>query len=342
MEEKKRKEGKINKWKPKNASQIFVSRDGKIFRCHFLKVFTTNTPEKIEELSVFFINKSSYENQLDHIVSYINFFINFYDTDMEFMIAYFKLSNVIGRERSFDESGVDGFIDLLYDVLFTRTMIEKIRRLTEDNYMDDIESDDNDKKPYLKSEKKHLESLEFTNQHIKVLLCISMAIKIMCPAMLHFTKINHIPIGKTTDTLFRFYKRLFTIFGYGTDYCLKDSDDNILEDEIPYEDMMSIVEREHLEKVDYDYTHRYYGVIDGKEVYYTPIEINIYNKLYIYCKAKILESHATNSTIYGQREIGGIDVFTVIEQFTRRVLITENVVKYMFNDNIVGLTIKFN
>jgi hypothetical protein len=40
----------------------------------------------------------------------------------------------------------------------------------------------------------------------------------------------------------------------------------------------------------------------------------------------VLESNATNQTMFDKREIFGIDVFTVIEQFTNRVIISENVV----------------
>ena len=328
------KQSKINVWKPRDDSEIFVDRNGKLFECYFEKVFITD--KDITKYNRFFINKSSYENQLDHIVSYINFFINFYDRDMEVMTAYLKFASEIGKERTYDNEGIEGFIDLIYEILFTPTVIDKIRQLTEDNYKDDIESSSDDKKHYMKSEKKHLESLEFTNQHIKVLLCISMAIKIMCPVMLHFTKINQIPIGKNTDTIFRFYKKLFTIFGYGTDYSVKDEDGNILVEEVPYDQVMEHVRLGSLVRVPDEYTHRYYFIEDGKKLYYTPIKINIYNKLYIYCKAKVLESNATNSPIFAQREITGIDVFSVIESFTRRVLITENIVKYRFNDNIVG------
>ena len=51
------------------------------------------------------------------------------------------------------------------------------------------------------------------------------------------------------------------------------------------------------------------------------------------CKAKVLESNANNAPIFSQREIFGIDVFSVINQFTKKVLISENVVKYKFNEH---------
>ena len=59
----------------------------------------------------------------------------------------------------------------------------------------------------------------------------------------------------------------------------------------------------------------------------------MYNKLYVYVKAKVLESNANNAPIFNQREIFGVDVFSVVNQFTKKVLISENVVKYKFNEH---------
>ena len=47
----------------------------------------------------------------------------------------------------------------------------------------------------------------------------------------------------------------------------------------------------------------------------------------------MLESYANNSPIFSQREIFGTDVYTVVNQFTKKVLISENMVKYKFNEN---------
>ena len=40
-----------------------------------------------------------------------------------------------------------------------------------------------------------------------------------------------------------------------------------------------------------------------------------------------MESNANNAPIYNQREIFGVDVFSVVNQFTKKVLISENMVK---------------
>ena len=46
-----------------------------------------------------------------------------------------------------------------------------------------------------------------------------------------------------------------------------------------------------------------------------------------------MENKSNNDRMYQQREILGVDEFTVIHRFTRVVLISENIVKFKFNEN---------
>ena len=46
-----------------------------------------------------------------------------------------------------------------------------------------------------------------------------------------------------------------------------------------------------------------------------------------------MENKSNNDKMYAQREILGIDEFSVIHRFTRVVLISENLVKFKFNEN---------
>lgn len=347
LTEKEKKTSKINSWKPKNSSEIYVDKDGKLFICYFEKVFPKNA-ENVLPYDRFIISKASYEAQLDVITRYINFFINTYDKDMELMTAYLKLKFSIDKQKMYDGSAINGFIDLLYDVMFTPTMVNKIRLMVEENYLDDIESDDDNKKKYLKSEKKHLESLEFTNQHVKVLLAISFGIKIMSPVMFHYTRMNSVDIGKDTYTIYRFYERLFVIFGFGTDYNIYNEDGTLYDTDIKADQVNEHIKASHLVPVKDGYVTKYYFDISdlkpnekSRQVYYSPIRINMYNKLWIYVKAKVLESNASNSPIFAQREVFGVDLFSVVNMFTKRVLISDNMVKYKFNEHLNKKTGKY-
>ena len=153
--------------------------------------------------------------------------------------------------------------------------------------------------------------------------------------------------------IFNFYKRLFDLFGYantwnyyrvGTgeeiDHVDADTGEIFYKDEIlnsePLEDSLVIPRIESMGmtiKNSDDRGKKYAFTENGEELYYQRVEINMFNKLYVYVKTKVLESNANNSPIFAQREIFGVDVYTVVKQFTKKVLISENVVKFKFNEH---------
>lgn len=256
-------------WKA-NSENTIAMADGKIMIFKFDKLFGKN---KIKIYNKFFIQKGSYEKQLVTITKYINFYLDKYDTDKELGMAYFKLKYALDVENRFNADNMQAFINLIYEIMFTDTMIEKICYMVEENYLDDIENNSGGK--YNGKENKHLESLEFTNKHIKILLRISFGMKIMSPILFHYLAINTIKLDKESMVIYQFYEKLFDIFGE---------------------------------------------------------DVNIYNKLFVYVKAKVLESKSHNERIYEQRDIMGVDVYSVINLFVKKVLISENMVKYLFNE----------
>jgi hypothetical protein len=336
MADKSKRTSKINTWKPTSPKQIYVEKDDRVFVCHFDKIFQI---DKVSDYNKFAIRKGSYENQLGIICDYTNFFINNYDTDNELLNVYLKIKFAVDKDKIFNKENMDAYISFIYEIMFTDTIIEKIVRMVEENYLDDIECDSDDKKrKYQKNEKKHLESLEFTNQHIKILLCISFGMKIMCPAMLHYIAIAGIKLEKESDYIYRFYRPLFDIFsvvkkhddeahvtddGYffiknaATEYYDKYDDNTgaLVMSNVSDSVVEKLREEDHIRLGSRDYFANY----------------NLYNKLFVYVKAKVNECYSNNSPIFDQQEIFGVDIYSVVHSFVRRVLISENMVKYKFN-----------
>lgn len=205
------RKSKITTWKETDKDTI-VTYDGKIFLVLFDKVFPNK--DIISKYNMFHIKKGSYEKQMPVITKYINFFMKFYDSEHEMLLAYLKLKFMIDKERMFNESNYKQLIAAIYDIFFTPTIVQKIKDLVEDNYLDDIESSEGSKK-YISKEKKHLESLEFTNQHIKILLRISFGMKCIAPILFHFIAINVIKLEKDSEMIYEFYRPLFDIFSDG-------------------------------------------------------------------------------------------------------------------------------
>ncbi len=271
------------KWKPKENDTL-ATFDGGIFIMKFENVFSDNQGV-IYKYDRFLIKKASYEKQLPEITKYINYFLKFYDTDYELMLAYLKLKYEIDCKQRFTEETVGELIALIYEVLFTPTVVEKINQMVADNYFADIESSEESKK-YSKQKKMFNESLEFTNKHIILLLRISFGMKIICPILFHFVHLQKIKIDKDSDLIYRFYKNLFHVF------C--DSEN-----------------------------------------------VDMYNKLFVYVKAKVIENKSHNKAMYAQRDILGVDEAIIINMFLQKVLISENMVKFKFTEKQDSQTKKF-
>src|SRR5574343_7683 len=218
--------------------------DKKLFIFQFDKVFDDPNLEmynkfQIKKQSYVQINKSEKVSKLSIIVKYINCFMDLYDDDRELATAYFKLKYVIDKERLYNLSNIDASTDAKSKM--------------------DLN--------------KHQESLEFTNEHMRILLKISFAMKIMAPVMFHFININMIKLESDDMLLYRFYERLFSMF----------SD-----------------------------------------------TVNIYNKLFVYVKAKVIDCKSHNKLSFEQQEIFGVDQYSVMNDFVKTKIISENLFKYEF------------
>lgn len=283
----------------------YVTRDGKLFICKFDRIFTDpGIKSSVKQLERFMIDKTSYQKQLDQITHYVNFFINMYDPENELLTAYFRIKSVVDKDNWFkiptipyDQTDndamlewkeerdkiIDEFISFVMETVFSEDnhIAEHIKQLTLDNYLDDIESGNDRAK---KNDKVYLESLEFTNKHVRIMLSISFAMKMISPIMFHYFYMNQVKLEKTSDFIFRFYKPLFEIFGDG---------------------------------------------------------VNMFNKIYVYVKSRVLESHSINQMMFEKREIFGIDKQNVIDLFVKKVIISENMVKYTFPSNWSEKTQKY-
>lgn len=273
----------LTKWKPRETDK-YATYDGGIFIMRFEKAFI-DKDNIIQKYDRFLIKKASYEKQLPEITKYINYFLRFFDTDHELIIAHLKLKYEIDCKNRFTEENVDELIALLYELLFTPTMVQKVNMMVKENYFADIESSEESKK-YKVSSKQYQESLEFTNKHVKLLLRISFGMKCICPILFHFIHLQKIKLDKDSKLVYKFYRKLFDIF---------------CEDE----------------------------------------NVNMYNKLFVYVKAKVQENKSHNNMIYSQRDILGNDVYTIIDLFMKKVLISENMVKFKLTEKKDSKTGKY-
>lgn len=183
----------VDKWNY-NPDEAIIQFNGKIMVVNFDSLFNVS-----DDLNNFFIIKDIYVKKLDLITKYMNYFITYYDPDNEFITAYYKLKFLIDNKERVKKIGEKGFMDAIYRILMTPSMVDKIKRMVEDNYTIKLSSDNG---------KNYNKSLEFNDEHGKILLMISTSIKMMIPLITHFSKSRKI---KKPD-YFKFFERLFTLF----------------------------------------------------------------------------------------------------------------------------------
>ena len=156
-----------------------------------------------KKLNVFVMKpKQAYYNN-DHLYCpYINYFMKFYDTDNELLLAYLKLKVMIDRGGT-SKYNKEVFLDDLFDLILSDSMIEKIKSMVKDNYSLELTSK---KKQY------KYKAIEFSDLQGVILLNISMAIKILLPIVSHYAYVAGMKNKKTDKFLGETFYRVLHYF----------------------------------------------------------------------------------------------------------------------------------
>jgi hypothetical protein len=195
---------KIDLYEPKKSEIIFEMISKNNMMVYFDKVFKWDKKSKnIERINLFILKKKriyaamSEKNETGKLIcTYVNYFIKNYDFDNELITAYLKIKFFIDRKGQYAESD---FIYDLYNILLTETMTNKIKSLVEDCYVTELDEDEGYKS-----------SIQFTNRHAKMLMCISMATKFFAPLINHYAYVRN--VKNISDLILQCFDGLFPIF----------------------------------------------------------------------------------------------------------------------------------
>lgn len=170
----------ITEFKNKKADRVFNSAH-QVMVIEFDKIFNNDA---LKELNIFSMKKKrAYMKKKEVIELHLNYFVKYYDPDNELILAYLKLKFMMDQKSNYSKKA---FIQDLYDYILSDTMVEKIEQLTNDNYIIDLE------KQLDNTGKKHNVSLQFTNEHGKILMNMSTVMKFMIPIITHYIHVYNI------------------------------------------------------------------------------------------------------------------------------------------------------
>ena len=174
--------------------------------------------ENISSLNEWKVTKESYSRYLPKLCEELNFFEALYDTDGELISSLFRIKYLIDVDNiSYTMNNFNAFKDMVYSTIFTPSIKEKLIRMVEENYVDDIEAENrkNMRNPDLMSiMQKKKKSLEFLNVHVKAMLLIAFGIKILSFIINHFCLMRNINVQKNIMIFYDFFEDMFNVFDF--------------------------------------------------------------------------------------------------------------------------------
>ena len=183
----------VGEWKrPEEEMYMTANENEGIYKLNIKKCLPNSYDELvasesknlIKTLETFIVRRKAYKNQKDLICGYIDYFIEFYDTDKTLPAVYLIIKNKLDNEPIVPT--VVEFEKLIDRELFKKTKLKKlVYQFVEDNYDSDITIDEKTGRRFLSDE-------DFTNNDAKKLFAISTFMKILIPLVDHYTNMSSV------------------------------------------------------------------------------------------------------------------------------------------------------
>lgn len=187
----------VDTWVIKPEDVIFTYTKGSLI-ANVTGFYAVN-PEDAKGLDYFILSQKKCYNSAKmqaHMCRYLNYFERYYDTDLEYQACLFYIKYLIDFEKKYNKQC------LIYDLnryLLSPTIIEKVKKMVEDNYTLDL--------TYKNARNA---SLQYTNEHAKILFTISIVTNLMIPLLTHFAYVKK--VEDIDSFLLEMYDLIFEVF----------------------------------------------------------------------------------------------------------------------------------
>lgn len=166
----------LNNWVPTKDEMYFtVDENNNACANYFESILKMNHIQ----FETFIIIKKHYIERMSDILHHINYFINFYDVNREYCMSLLSIKYLVDTRQS--TMTQKAFKKLILDRIVTPTYVANIKRMVNDLYKVNIDTDINGD---------YRSTPKITNAHAKVILAVSFAIRTILPICIHFTNIS--------------------------------------------------------------------------------------------------------------------------------------------------------
>lgn len=266
-----------------------------------IRLFEKN-PEAMEACETLAIKRTAFQNKISDICQYIDFFIEYFDSDKELPSIYLNLKKMMDDgELNLTPSEFSTF---LFRDVFCRSNIKyNIYRMVETCYHIDVTIDS-------KSGRAFVDPDDFTNEDVKRLLAISTMMKLLIPPIEHYISSSKVyDPKKHGDLTLVSFVEIFYKTGNGR---LTGDVDNPI---VASEAMIRVQNGE--------------DTVDEVDL--------LLAKMYKFVLKRLKKHNKNHNTIWQQQAaLRGLTENTHQDKLLTKYLIYDNFFKFNFRDNIVS------
>ena len=169
----------IDSWVPKPEDVIYQNNKGIIYAPVMRSL---QIQGDFQSLDFFIMNpKKCYNSQAmrEHTCLYLNYFEKFYDPEKELSLIIYRIKYLIDTTPLYGENE---FLNDVRTYILNPRLINRVRQLVEDNYNLNLEY------------KNISENLQYTDEHAKIMLVMSLFMNFTIPLITHFAYVNKVGV----------------------------------------------------------------------------------------------------------------------------------------------------
>lgn len=186
----------VDLWQPSTANEVIINCKPGFFIAPISILFNLNLNAD-DKLNYFMLSTKKCYNSAamrSHLFQYVNYFCNYYDKDWEYISVLFAMKTKMDR-YSAATYPVEMFFYDMERYIVRSSIADRVRKMVEDNYYQELNYS-NIKNP----------SLQYTNEHAKVLHMMSIMMDLCIPLLTNYAYMHK--VDNIDEFLLAFYDRI--------------------------------------------------------------------------------------------------------------------------------------
>lgn len=190
----------VDLWQPSCMEEVIVNCKPGFFIAPLSVIYRLDISKDDKTDYFMLTTKKCYNSPAmrSHLFRYINYFCNYYDKDWEYITVLFTMKTKMDR-YSTAMYPIDAFFYDMDRYILQSGIVKRVRQMVDDNYYQELNYS-NIKNP----------SLQYTNEHAKILHTMSILMDLCIPLLTNYAYMHK--VNNIDEYLLAFYDRILHIY----------------------------------------------------------------------------------------------------------------------------------